>query len=249
MIELPAFFSEILRENVSGKSLTTYGIGGLVETLLEPRTLDEAISVFSYLDSSHIPYKLIGNGSNLVLPDKGISEAVVVRLSLRDLKPQLVLGSDSYEISSFPVESCSLGDQVALEVPAGASMMSLSRQVTELGLSGLEYSAGIPGSLGGAVRMNAGAHGSDISNILSSINIWDTSSARVVSRIKDKDLSFSYRHSSLLPSEVILSARLNLTLMNRDEVRENRASALRYRKETQPLSMPSAGSVFRNPAP
>jgi UDP-N-acetylmuramate dehydrogenase len=249
MIELPAFFSEILRENVSGKSLTTYGIGGLVGTLLEPRTLDEAISVFSYLDSSHIPYKIIGNGSNLVLPDNGISEAVVVRLSLRDLKPQLLIGSDRFEIPFFPVESCSLGDKVALEVPAGASMMSLSRQVTELGLSGLEYSAGIPGSLGGAVRMNAGAHGSDISNILSSIKIWDSSTARVVSRTKDKDLSFSYRYSSLLPSEVILSARLNLTLMNRDEVRENRASALKYRKETQPLSMPSAGSVFRNPAP
>lgn len=248
MIDYPLNFQGILKQNISGRSLTTYGIGGILSSLFEPRTIEEAKSLFLFLKQEGVKYKLIGNGSNLVLPDAGIDDFVVVRLSLKENKTQVKIGTDNFDLSTFPIEDFSIGDKIRLLVPAGVSMMNLSRQVSELGLSGLEYTAGIPGTLGGAVKMNAGAHGADISSVLDCISVWEGSVGCESFRVKGENLDFSYRHSSLSESEVVLSAELTLTVTDKAEVKEKRGSALRYRKETQPLTMPSAGSVFRNPS-
>jgi len=247
MIQIPEWSREIVREGISGKSLTTFGVGGPVPFLFEPRNHDEALAIFKFLKADRIPYKIIGNGSNLVLPDEGMGDIAIVRLTFRKSKPKLIIQKNSFELDSLNLKDVAFTDKVILDIPASISMMNISRQTSELGLSGLEYSAGIPGTLGGAVRMNAGAHGAQISDILVSASIWDENIGEIVEYQKGEDLSFSYRHCNLSEGAIILSAKIELTKKDVQEVRDQRSSALKYRKETQPLSMPSAGSVFRNP--
>ena len=248
MMRLPEWSKEILREGISGRSLTTFGVGGVVPVLLEPRNQEEAIRVFNFLKSENLPYRLIGNGSNIVLPDLGMGEIILVRLFFKETKPTLLFEGNIFELDSPYFRDIAVGEKVILDIPASVSMMNISRQVSELGLSGLEYSAGIPGTLGGAVRMNAGAHGAQLSDVIASCIVWDANLQRMETHINGETLNFTYRHCSLEEELVILSARLELIKRDPKEVKEKRSSALKYRKDTQPLSMPSAGSVFRNPS-
>jgi len=247
MVQFPELSKEILRKGISVKSLTTFGVGAAVPILIEPRTLDEATHVFNLLKQEGINYKLIGNGSNLVLPDEALVDIALVRLMFKQHTPQLNYQGVSLALDDINIGEITKGEKVILEIPASFSMMGISRQTSALGLSGLEYSAGIPGTLGGAVRMNAGSHGSQLSDIILSVKVWDPKLQQIVELVNGGMLSFEYRHCSLDSDSIILSAQLDLVIRDAEDVKEKRASALKYRKETQPLSMPSAGSVFRNP--
>ena len=114
-----------------------------------------------------------------------------------------------------------------------------------MGLSGLEFAAGIPAQLGGAVRMNAGAHGSSISEVLSRAWVLDENLNLVERGLED--LGFSYRESGLRSEEVVVAVALKFTAGDAKEIMKERKTSLDYRKETQPLHLPSAGSVFKNP--
>ena len=114
------------------------------------------------------------------------------------------------------------------------------------GLSGLEFAAGIPASLGGALVMNAGAHGEELSNIVQSVAVLSTDGKLVLRSASE--MKYSYRHSELLPGEVVIGSALRLEPADPEQIRQRRSSCLEYRKKTQPLSMPSAGSAFRNPS-
>ncbi len=248
MSQFPDWILPQLRVEVPGRRLTTMGVGGDVSNVLEPATADEALKLFTYLSSEKKPFRVIGNGSNLILPDEWIKEVVLLRLAFKKEKPKLYFHEQFFDLDITNLQEIPTGDSVVLELPCSASMMNVSRQVSELGLSGLEYTAGIPGTLGGAVRMNAGAHGSQLSDILTSVRVWDQRLNKIIEYVVGENLSFAYRHSSLSEDSIVLSAKLKLIKKDVEEVRESRSSALKYRKETQPLSMPSAGSVFRNPS-
>lgn len=210
--------------NVPGSSLTTIKIGGPIRFLIDVSSVPQLSRTVEYLHENHIQYRILGAGSNLLISDDGVSEPVI-RLSgdfdkVTVMSPRIVVGG-------------------------GASLMRASRDMSAHGLAGLEFAAGIPGSFGAAVRMNAGAHGSDIAAVFESALVVNEDGSTQLMNLSD--LQFSYRRSALRPSQIVAEATLLLCPDSPDAINTRRTEALESRKRTQPLQMPSCGSVFKNP--
>lgn len=212
---------------VSGSSLTTFAVGGEIKNFVEIHTVKELISLTQSLRSEGAKYRIIGGGSNLLIDDHGIDDYVIK------------LGK---EFSSIEAKSNNL-----FFVKAATSLMTLSRKLSEMGFSGLEFAGGIPASLGGAVFMNAGAHGEDMSQILYSVELL-TKEGEILS-LSRKELNFSYRTSDLPKDSIVLGASISLVTSTKEDTSRLRTEYLSERKKRQPLTVPSAGSVFRNPMP
>lgn len=213
-----------IKENVSLKTLTTLKVGGISKYVFYPNDVTSLKKALTLFKENNINYKIFGNGSNIIPSDK-IYDGVIIKLSsLNNLKTN---------------------DEV-IEVEAGYSLMKLAKEVIKLGLSGLEWANGIPGTIGGAVYMNAGAYKQDMSFVLEKITALDEN-MNIVTLNKD-ELDFSYRHSRLMEENLIcLSATLKLEKKDISLIEEVVNKRKEKRMETQPLEYPSAGSVFRNP--
>lgn len=213
-----------IKENVSLKTLTTLKVGGISKYVFYPKNVTSLKKALILFKENNINYKIFGNGSNIIPSDK-IYDGVIIKLSsLNNLK---------------------INDEV-IEVEAGYSLMKLAKEVIKLGLSGLEWANGIPGTIGGAVYMNAGAYKQDMSFVLEKITALDEN-MNIVTLNKD-ELDFSYRHSRLMEENLIcLSATLKLEKKDISLIEEVVNKRKEKRMETQPLEYPSAGSVFRNP--
>lgn len=207
---------------------TTMKIGGPADIFVEPTSLANIQKVMTFLKERKIPWRAIGRGSNLLVSDKGI-EGVVIKLGS---------GLDHLIINDSTIT-----------VGGGHSLVSLSTLISKKGLSGLEFASGIPGSVGGAVYMNAGAHGSDISKILTKAHIlFDDGSMDWISNDK---MEFTYRTSVLQKKRpgIVLEAEFQLTKGDKTAIVSKMQKNKDYRKETQPWNFPCAGSIFRNPLP
>jgi UDP-N-acetylmuramate dehydrogenase len=193
--------------------------------VFEPQTVEELQHLMQAVDD--VP-KCLGFGSNLLVNDTGI-DFTVVRLgrSFRTAQP--------------------LPSSTILRVGGSYPLMQLARFAAGVGLSGLEFAAGIPGSLGGAVRMNAGAHHSDIGSIVERIRVVLPDGK--IEELQAQELCFSYRSCSLPQAAIIIEADLRLVRGSSTDILSRTTQFLDYRKATQPLSLPSCGSVFRNPLP
>ncbi|WP_256760247.1 UDP-N-acetylmuramate dehydrogenase [Cohnella sp. WQ 127256] len=204
---------------------TTWKIGGPADLLIIPGTDDELAAALQLLLSHGIPWCLLGRGSNTLVSDKGVRGAVIK------------LG-DGFDDARFDGETVSVG--------AAFSFVKLSVMSGREGLTGLEFAGGIPGTVGGAVYMNAGAHGSDISRILQSADIiWTDGSQSVLGK---EEMEFSYRHSILHERQgIVTRAVFRLANGDRKEIAAAMATYKDRRRRTQPLQMACAGSVFRNP--
>jgi UDP-N-acetylmuramate dehydrogenase len=213
-----------VRQRVSGKEVSTFAIGGLIRCLVEPQTVQELSEILRLLAAEGRSYKVLGAGSNILIPDEGM-ETCVIRLG-RGLRSV-----------TFSGRSVSVG--------GAASVMNLSRQAAKQGLSGLEFAGGIPASLGGAVFMNAGAHGGEFSSIVESVTILHPNGE--MDELSAEEILFSYRRTMLPPSSIVVGAKLILVKSSPEEVERKRAENLAYRKLTQPLTVPCAGSIFKNP--
>lgn len=207
---------------------TTIKIGGPADLLIIPDGIKQLKAVMDVVKKHQVPWTVIGRGSNLLVGDEGIRGAVI----------KLGEGMDNLEIDD---------DQIT--VGGGFSVVRLATMISKEGLSGLEFAAGIPGSVGGAVYMNAGAHGSDFSKILRKAHILfeDGSDAW----LSNEEMQFSYRTSVLQNKRpgICLEAVLQLRKDNREDIVQQMQNNKTYRKETQPWSQPCAGSIFRNPLP
>lgn len=214
----------IIKEDVSLKTLTTFKVGGISKYVFYPSdvlSLKKALVLFK---ENNINYKIFGNGSNIISSDK-VYNGVIIKLSF---------------LNNLKIE-----DEI-VEVEAGYSLMKLAKDVIKLGLSGLEWANGIPGTIGGAVYMNAGAYKQDISGVLKSIMVIDHNMDIIT--LNNSDLDFSYRHSRLMEEELIcIKATLKLEKKDISLIEEVVSKRKEKRIETQPLEYPSAGSVFRNP--
>jgi UDP-N-acetylmuramate dehydrogenase len=204
---------------------TTWKIGGPADVLLLPSNTAQVIAAIGLLHQHGVPWTVIGRGSNLLVMDKGI-RGVVIKLGD-------ALGTLRFE---------------GTRAIAGASysFIKLSVLAAKEGLTGLEFASGIPGSVGGAVYMNAGAHGSDVSRILKQADvILDT--GKLVT-MKAEELQYAYRHSILqkLPG-IVTEAVFELQAGDRNEIAGAMAAYRDRRLRTQPLQLACAGSVFRNP--
>ena len=214
-----------VREQVLGSAVTNFAIGGPFQYLVELESIDNAAQILSAIHNEALVWRVLGAGSNLLVNDDGLSECIL-RLG-RGLRYWNDLGSGR------------------VEVGGAMPLISLSHDVSKQGLSGLEFAGGIPATLGGALRMNAGAHGSDMATILETVTIVTASGK--IEELKTSELNYSYRHSEIPERGIVLKATLKLTPGDKDKILAERARHLAARKEAQPITLPSAGSVFKNP--
>lgn len=215
--------------DVSAKELTTAALGGRIPIFLELNKPEDFRRIIGFFEKYSLVPKFLGNGSNVVISDNGL-DVPVLKISSKIHFEKI---NESNNENFFSVSS-------------GVSLIGLSRELSNLGFIGLEFAAGIPGTLGGAVKMNAGAHGEDISSIIEEVTVYSFKDG--LKKYKNSDLNFSYRHSNILDDEFILNVTLKMKRGDADVIKSKRLSALNYRKQTQPLHLPSSGSVFRNPS-
>lgn len=225
--ELVALAGEKIDFDCPMAPYTTLHVGGQTEALFEADDMEELLRVIVYLNKEGIPYLVVGRGSNLLVKDKGIEGVVIL------LKGSLAAIEHEKE------------EDFSIQVGAGLSMRDLLAYCRDAGLGGLEYFAGIPGTVGGAVVMNAGAYGKDFGSRVREIQMI-TRQGDIIERDR-RQLRFSYRHLEMEKGSVIARARLEINRESGELVAGRIADFLKRRKITQPLEYPSAGSVFKNP--
>lgn len=206
------------------RDLTTLRIGGPADALVVPEDIEDVSRLVAQAYIAQVPLFVLG-GTNLLIQDGGI-RGIVVSLS---------------KLATMEVE----GDQTTVvHAGAGVRLPTLLGYVGSQSLAGLEWAAGIPGTVGGAVVMNAGTHLGEMKDCLQAIQLVNSEGRVVV--YPASTLAFSYRHTNV-PEGIVVGAWLQLTHSAKAKVESTTKSYLQYRKNTQPLSQPNAGSVFKNP--
>ena len=214
-------------ENEPMAAHCSFRIGGPARLMACPASGAQAAALLRFLRERGAPVELMGKGTNLLVADGGL-DAVVVRL-----------GEAISEAGLLP------GDRV--RAGAGISLAKLAVFAADAGLSGLEFAHGIPGSLGGAVFMNAGAYGGEMKDVLQSAELALPDGT--VSEVPAQELELSYRHSALEGSgALVTAATLKLTPAQPEDIRARMRELMEKRRASQPLDLPSAGSTFKRPA-
>ncbi len=207
--------------------LASLRVGGRADALAYPRDEADLRRLLRFLDQRGIPYCAVGNWTNCFVASGGYRGVLVSLGAFRDLR----LGGPP--------------PQTRIQAGAGTPLAEAVRLAGEAGLTGLEFCAGIPGSVGGAVCMNAGAFGREIRDALAEVTVMDRSGA--ASRLPAGALAFAYRRLALPAGALILGACFALERGDRGDIADRMAEILARRRERHPLDQPSAGSVFKNP--
>ena len=217
-----------LKKNILLSNFTTWRIGGPAEWIAQPKNIEEIKSLINWANKKNISCNIIGAGSNLLINDKGIQGLSICMRQLKGIQINKSTG--------------------VIEVLSGEMLPTLARKAAANGLEGLEWAVGIPGTIGGAIVMNAGAQGHCISNYLESISTISLSGEYKI--ISANDLNFGYRNSLLQYKKlIVLSARIKLKFGHEGKIRKITNENLNHRLRTQPYKDQSCGSVFRNPEP
>ncbi len=229
-----AVLGDRARRNVPLGPFTTYGVGGPAALLLEDCGPEELALASRAVAAGGVPVLVIGRGSNLLVADAGFGGLV------------LTLGEFFTAIHAAADDDDDDGRRV--RAGGGLSFPVLARRTAALGLRGLEWAVGVPGSVGGAVRMNAGGHGSDVAASLTKAWIWDLAAdpAGGAAEVAAADLDLGYRRSSVGPLQVVVAAEFALAPGDRTEAEAEIAAVVRWRRQHQPGGS-NAGSVFANP--
>lgn len=204
---------------------TTFRIGGPADFYLCPHSTKEVQEIVEICKEEKLPYFVLGNGSNLLVSDRGY-RGVVIQLWKN--------------FSDITVKDC------CIQAKAGALLSKVAAEALEAGLTGMEFVSGIPGTIGGAAFMNAGAYGGEMKDIIKSVKVLDTQGeARVLPK---EELKMGYRTSIVKEKGyTVLSVELELTRGNQEEIRNTMEDLKERRTSKQPLEMPSAGSTFKRP--
>lgn len=212
-------------EDVVIKDYTTYKVGGKAICIAIPDDEKSLIVLLKYLRKNNIKYKIIGNGSNVIFNDAGYNGVLIKLSNFNNLK---II-------------------QNKVTVGAGYMLNKLALRVSRLGLSGLEFATGIPGTVGGAIFMNAGAYKSDMGYVVTSVKVLTPDYK--IQTLYNKDLQFHYRSSFFQTHRDYICLEVNIKLIkgNSVDIMELIDERKKRRVESQPLEYPSAGSVFRNP--
>ncbi|MBF1284148.1 MAG: UDP-N-acetylmuramate dehydrogenase, partial [Oribacterium parvum] len=217
------------RTEQSLKDYTSFKVGGKAKDFYIPFTVEEVQELVQELYRASRPYLILGNGSNLLVSDEGVEEAVI-------------LLKDNLSSCSIKVQEDGRG---LLEAEAGCTLKEMAEVAMEAGYTGFEPLSGIPGTLGGAVKMNAGAYGGEIKDFFYQGLLLNEKGELQKKELFEMD--FSYRHSCLSENDICLKASFLLEKGNPAEIREKMQDYQRRREEKQPLDMPSAGSTFKRP--
>jgi UDP-N-acetylmuramate dehydrogenase len=241
-----------VQRNVFLKNYTTFKIGGKAKYFFAAKNKEGLIKAVSMAKKFELPFFILGGGSNLLVADEGF-KGLVIKLQITNYKLQ--------------IKSKCLNPKIYVE--AGVSLASLVSEATKNNLTGLEWAAGIPGTIGGAIYGNAGAFEKSIGDVVKSVEVLDIQRSKFpisnfqfpnkfqipnpkfkTKILKNRDCKFGYRDSIFKHNRnlIILSAEFQLKKGKKREIERKIKEFLDYRMETQPLSFPSAGSVFKNPS-
>jgi len=215
-----------LKESVSLKDYTTFKIGGKAKYFYIAKDTEGLVKAVLASKKCSLPFFVLGGGSNILIADKGFNGLVIRILNTK----YLILNTK-------------------ISAEAAVPLSLLAKKSAEGNLTGLEWGIGIPGTVGGAIRGNAGAFGGSMADIIKQVEVYDIDDEK--RRILQKqDCEFVYRGSIFKknPNLIILSTELELQKGEKDKIEEKMKEYLNYRKERQPLSFPSAGSIFKNPS-
>lgn len=198
--------------------------GGPADALIFPKTIKEIQAIVSWLNENEIPLTVLGNASNLIVKDGGIRGAVVMVTEMKDI----VIN----------------GEEIISD--AGARLIDTSQTAGDNGLTGLEFAIGIPGSVGGAVYMNAGAYGGEVTDVITSVKVLTRDGELKI--YSNKEMDFSYRHSIVQETgDIVLQTKFQLEKGNPEFIRDRMDELTELRWSKQPLEYPSCGSVFKRP--
>ena len=214
-----------IKTKISMAEYTTFKTGGNADILISPTTVEELKSVVNLFYETATQFYVLGNGSNLLVSDKGIR------------KPVIHLGKNFSSIDVF--DNC-------ITAKAGAYLSTIARKALDESLSGFEFAAGIPGTLGGALIMNAGAYGGEMKDVVEAVSFIDITGKEYV--VSGEEMEFEYRKSALSDTDCIITgATIKLARGKREEISGKMAELAAKRREKQPLEYPSAGSTFKRP--
>ena len=224
---------ELLKEDLDGieilfneplKQYTYTKVGGAAEYLAFPRNQYELKRIVTFANAHEIPWMVLGNSSNIIVRDGGIDGFVIMFDHFRDIK-----------VNGYVIEA-----------EAGAKLIDVTHVARYHSLTGFEFACGIPGSIGGAVYMNAGAYGGEIAHILQSCKVLTPEGE--IKTLTAEELAFGYRHSKIQETgDVVISAKFALAPGNYDQIDQEMARLTHLRELKQPLEYPSCGSVFKRP--
>lgn len=213
-----------IQQNIPLSRYTFTKTGGRAEYLAFPKNVDEVQKLVQVIKAEEIPLTVIGNASNLIIRDGGIEGLVMILTKMKKIKVD--------------------GNQVTAE--AGARIIDTAFTAAHAGLSGLEFAAGIPGSVGGAVFMNAGAYGGETQEVVKSVTVLTRNNE--IKTYSNADMNFSYRHSLVQETgDIVLTATFALKQGQRPEILDHMHYLNALRRYKQPLEYPSCGSVFKRP--
>ena len=207
--------------NESMSQHTSFKTGGNAEIFIKAYSVEEIKSVLKISKENNIPLFILGNGTNILVKDEGY-RGIVLQIKLEDI----------------------IIDGTKVIVQSGVKNAILSKKLVDNSLTGFEFAAGIPGTIGGAIKMNAGAYGSEMKDIVEEVTYLDYDGN--IHTITNVECEFSYRHSRFFNEKaIIIESKLKLEKGNKEEIQEKITELLKQRKEKQPLEYPSAGSTFK----
>lgn len=208
------------------KNHTTFKIGGNADVFVVPENTEQLIFAIMCCIENNVPYYVIGNGSNLLVGDKGYRGVII----------QLFKNFSSIRV-----------DGEKINVTSGAMLSAVAKTALDNSLCGMEFASGIPGTVGGAVCMNAGAYGGEMKDIIESVTVLDIKTGEV-SELTNAQAQFAYRTSGIMKSgNIVLNAVFSLKKGDKAEISEKMNTLNAQRREKQPLEFPSAGSTFKRP--
>ena len=211
-------------ENESLKNHTTFGVGGRAKIFVIPQNSNDIVKLIEFSKDNKIEISFMGSGSNIIASDNGFNGIII---SLKKSFNKIFFSTNE------------------INVEAGAMLNSMVKKAINRGYKGFESLVGVPGTVGGAIIMNAGAHGSEISELFISARTIDENGE--IKFYKRKDINFSYRDSSFPKSEILLDAKFKLIKGKQEKINQKKKDVSIKRKTSQPLSYKSAGSIFKNP--
>lgn len=202
---------------------TSLRVGGAADLVVTPKNIDEFIRVLNLLYKTDLPWVVLGAGSNTLVYDNGIEGVVVCTRKLKDI---------------------SITEKGKVFAETGAVLGTILNRTMKAGLTGFEFAAGIPGTVGGGIFMNAGANGGEIKDVVETVWVWHE--GREIS-LKRSEIEFEYRKSHLPPGCVITRAEFSLKKGNKEEIERSVKEYMEKRSRTQPIKMSNTGSIFKNP--
>jgi len=209
---------------------TTFKIGGPAEVFIKVGKTEELKQIIDFTNTNKIPLTIMGNGSNVLVLDSGI-KGITAKI----------------EIQTFwntPQKPGQIGENIEITVGAGEKNIEIAQKLLKLELTGFEEIAGIPGTIGGAIRMNAGAHGKEIKDLVKSVLVMDYNGN--IKEMNNEEMQFEYRNSILSKEKIIvLEATLVFQKGNKEEIQNKMKEYQNWRREKQPLEYPNAGSTFK----